>query len=79
MNAASKTRLELTSNLNALEADGTGGTFDSTALFSKALALAPAVGTACVGALVMRKPRESYDLASAVAPAGTVKIVVNPC
>lgn len=78
-NAASKTRLELASNWNALEAVGTGGIDDSTALFSKTLATALFVGVACVGAVVMRKPFESYDFGSAEAPAATVMTVVKPC
>lgn len=80
IHAASKTKLELTSNWKApesLEAEGTGGTEDSDciALFSKALASAltdEVVGVGCEGAGVARRPRESYDFGCAVAPAATV-------
>lgn len=54
-NVASSTRLELTSNRNALEA-GTGGTDDPTALFSKALAFAVVVGEACAMVIIVVKP-----------------------
>jgi hypothetical protein len=71
MNAPSKTNVESTMERErALEAVGTGATFDvsdSTALFSKALALA-VEGVACGddGAAVMGKPLSSYDLGWAV-------------
>jgi hypothetical protein len=75
--ATSKTRLRLlASNRNALEAVGTRGIEDSPALFSTALTTALLVGEA--GAVVTRKPCESYDFGSAEALAATVTTVRNP-
>lgn len=74
VNAASKTTVESTKEreraLESADAVGTGATFDDsddTALFSKALALAP-VGVAFGddGTVVMGKPLSSYDLGWAV-------------
>jgi hypothetical protein len=73
--AASKTRPELlTSNRNALEADGTGRIEDSPAMSFTATAL----GVGVAGAVVIRKPCESYDFGSAVAPAAAVMTVKKP-
>jgi hypothetical protein len=73
--ATSKTRPELlTSNRNALEADGTGRIEDSPAMFFTATTLWVGVAVA----VVIKKPCSLYDFGSAVAPAAAVMTVKKP-